>query len=468
MSNYKKNVESGAIMLKRVSLKRRVLLIITVSAIVLSVVTGCETSSPQAHPRMYKIAHPVSPDGWRHYGRSQQDGLRQQHNGRQGNWCQDGWRQESWHQGQFVQHERPYNAERNYGAQTNFGQPYGTGRIIEASYTDRVPVHAVAGTSGTAAPLTAGRGYHIGVGDVLEVKINQLLELDREEKLLLEVDGSGQIYLPLLNHVKVASLTTEQVRQELLQRLSREYIRNPKVDVSIKHYNSKKVMVLGKVRKPGALVLQSDSSTLLDVIARSGGLVKGSGPNIEILRGGYSAGPSNGWNRSVQSYNSRDRLVVSVSQLFSEEGAGQINPTIYPGDVIKVRPADEGHVYFSGEVKKPGAKTFRRPLTILQAVSCAGGTTNIAAEGKCKIIRRNESGMEKEIIVDLKEIREGKHVNLLLARNDTIIVPVDPTKKFFDDMDKMFRRGVNAGVSVTYDAATEMGIPTAGTGGGRF
>jgi polysaccharide biosynthesis/export protein len=454
-------------MLKRVSLKKRVLLIIAVIAIVLSGVMGCGTSPPQTHSHMYKVAYPVSPDGWRHYGRSQQDGWRQQHDGRQGNWCQDGWRQDSWRQGQFVHYERPHNIRRNPEAQINLGQPHDTGRIIEAvSYEDKVPAHSVASTTSTA-----GRGYHIGVGDVLEVKINQLLELDREEKLLLEVDGSGQIYLPLLNHVKVASLTTTQVRQELLQRLSREYIRNPKVDVSIKHYNSKKVMVLGKVREPGALVLQSDSSTLLDVIAQSGGLVSGSGPSIEILRGGYnsdSASPSNEWNRSAQSYNSRDRLVVSVSRLFSEEGAGQVNPTIYPGDVIKVRPADEGHVYFSGEVKKPGAKTFRRPLTILQAVSCAGGTTNIAAEGKCKIIRRNEGGMEKEIIVDLKEIREGKHVNLLLARNDTIIVPVDPTKKFFDDMDKMFRRGVNAGVSVTYDAATEMGIPTAGTGGGRF
>ena len=438
MSNYQK-VESGAIMLKRVSLKKRVLLIITVSAIVLAGVMGCGTSPPQTNPHMYKVAYPVSPGGWR---------------------------QDNWRQGQFVQYERPHKAARNSEAQINFEQPPETGRTIEAvSYVDRVPVHGIAGTTGTPGPTTAGHGYHIGVGDVLEVKINQLLELDREEKLLLEVDGSGQIYLPLLNHVKVASLTTEQVRQELLQRLSREYIRNPKVDVSIKHYNSKKVMVLGKVLNPGALVLQSDSSTLLDVIARSGGLVNGSGPDIEILRGGYNpTGTSDVQNVSTQSYNGRDRLVVSVSRLFSEEGAGQINPTIYPGDVIKVRPADEGHVYFSGEVEKPGAKTFRRPLTILQAVSCAGGTTNIAAEGKCKIIRRNESGMEKEIIVDLKEIREGKHVNLLLARNDTIIVPVDPTKKFLDDIDKMFRRGVNAGVSVTYDAATEMGIPSTNPG----
>ena len=193
--------------------------------------------------------------------------------------------------------------------------------------------------------------------------------------------------------------------------------------------------------------------------------MNGSGPNIEILRGGYnSAGTSDGLNRSAQSFNGQDRLVVSVSRLFSEEGAGRINPAIYPGDVVKIRPADEGYVYFSGEVEKPGAKTFRRPLTILQAVSCAGGTTNIAAEKKCKIIRRREDGTEKEIIVDLEEISEGKHVNLLLARNDTIIIPVDPTKKFFDDIDKMFRRGVNAGVSVTYDAAEQMGIPSTNPG----
>jgi len=412
--------------------KKRVILILVIITIMLSVVIGCSNKPPRVHSYMYRIAYPVSSDGRT--------------------------------QGRFTRLERPYKIKNCSEEQRQYGSPRNTSQIINtASRVNRVPFHNVAGAT---SPIIAGDGYHVGVGDVLEVKINQLLELNREEKLLLEVDRNGQIYLPLLNHVKVASLTTEQVRRELLQRLGREYIRNPKVDVSIKHYNSKKVIVLGKVRQPGPLALQSDSSTLLDVIALSGGLMSGSGPDIEILRGGYNPdGTLEGWNRSAQSYKGQDRLVVSVSRLFSEEGAGRINPTIYPGDVIKIRPADEGYVYFSGEVENPGAKTFRRPLTILQAVSCAGGTTNIAAEKKCKIIRRNENGIEKEIIVDLKKINEGKQENLILARNDTIIVPVDPTKKFFDDIDKMFRRGVNAGVSMTYDAAAEMGIPSGGTTG---
>ena len=50
----------------------------------------------------------------------------------------------------------------------------------------------------------------------------------------------------------------------------------------------------------------------------------------------------------------------------------------------------------------------------------------------------------------------------MLAQNDIIMIPTDPLKKFFDDLDNLIKRGVNTGVNVTYDAGTEMGIPTGG------
>ena len=43
------------------------------------------------------------------------------------------------------------------------------------------------------------------------------------------------------------------------------------------------------------------------------------------------------------------RDIVAVSQLFAEEGS-QVNPTIYPGDVVKLRSANEGYIYVSGQV----------------------------------------------------------------------------------------------------------------------
>ena len=315
----------------------------------------------------------------------------------------------------------------------------------------------------------AADGYHIGPADVLEIRIYQLLELEKQEVLLPTVDRRGQIYLPLVNHVQAAGLTCEQLRRELIVRLGREFIRDPKVDVGIKEYASKEVLVLGAVGRPGRLALQTDRTTLLNLIGQAGGISSEAAPDIEILRGAYQSDQAHNDRMLTNTSWSDDslqagwnRVVVPVVRLFAETGE-QINPFIYPGDVVKVPHRTEGFVYIAGEVKQPGAKEFRRPLNILQAVTCAGGTTKIAQENKCKIVRLTPEGAEKIIVVDLSKIQKGKQPNLLLAQNDTIFIPFNPTKKFFDDLDNMIRRGINAGVDVTYDAGYDMGLPTRGT-----
>lgn len=320
-----------------------------------------------------------------------------------------------------------------------------------------------------APDQSACDNYHIGVGDVLQVKIYQLLDLNREEVIVQKVDRQGQIYLPLINHVQVAGLTCDQVRSELLLHLGQEYIREPRVDVSIKEYASKEVLVLGAVAHPGQVVLQSDRATLLDVIGYAGGLAPTAAPDIEILRASYNPGFPQNPNRlasAIGQGSAREpyypRLIVPAVKVFAE-GGDQINPLIYPGDVVKVPNQAEGVVFLAGEVRQPGAKEFRRPLNVLQAITCAGGTTRIANEKKCKIIRRTPEGREKFLMVDLEKIQKGQQSNVLLAQNDTILVPVCPTKKFFNDLDNFIRRGINAGVDVTYDAGMDMGIPTRGT-----
>ena len=315
----------------------------------------------------------------------------------------------------------------------------------------------------TPTVYKASNTYHIGVGDVLQVKIFQLLDLDREAVLLVTVDRKGQIYLPQLSHVEVEGLTGKQVQEELVTRLAKRFIRNPKVDVRIHKYNSKVVMVLGLVSRPGPQTLDSDNTTLLDVIAKAGGIRMGATLDIEILRQGYNPAGIQG-NSTGSKPAEYVREVVPISKLFLEEGHGQVNPIINPGDVVKIRPSNDGHVYLAGEVERPGVSTFRRPMTILPAVPCAGGATKVAATKKCQIIRRDSEGAEKEIIVDLDKIRKGEQTNILLARNDTIHIPVDPVKKFFEDINKMFQRGFQAGTSFTYDAAQDLGIPSGAAG----
>jgi len=332
------------------------------------------------------------------------------------------------------------------------------------SYSDtQAEFASYSAPSGEQTPLgsnpSVGQDYHVGPGDVLEVKVFQLVELDRETVARVEVDQTGHIYLPVLNHVLVGGMTVEQVQAGLVHLLSEQYMRNPKVDVSVVGHNNKKVMVLGQVHKPGEVALATDVSTLLDVLSLAGGINGNVAPNIEILRGAYSGmtGPSNRMaNMAGKSYRSE---LIPISKLFAQDGYSHINPVIYPGDMIKVRSLSDGYIYISGEVYRPGSSEFRHPLTILQAVSCAGGASPIAAENKCKIIRRDAEGKETEVVVDLQRIRSGKDQNLLMACNDTILVPVDPVKKFFNDVANLFQMGVRTGVDMTYDAGEQMGMP---------
>jgi hypothetical protein len=41
-------------------------------------------------------------------------------------------------------------------------------------------------------------------------------------------------------------------------------------------------------------------------------------------------------------------------------------------------------------------------------------------------------------------------------------MPVDPVKKFFNNLDDMFKRGVYTGVRMQYDAGADVGMPTGG------
>lgn len=298
--------------------------------------------------------------------------------------------------------------------------------------------------------------YHIGPGDRLMVKIFQLTQLDREDVLNVEVDGHGGIYLPLLNHVQVAGMTAEGVQKDLVTRLGSEFIRAPKVNVSVTRYGSKHVMVEGYVGRPGLIPLDTDETTLLQVIAKAGGIRQNAAPNIEVVRGGMQ----NDFALDMKQTH-RNRLWVPVVKLYAPAGE-QVNPVIRPGDLVRAYAGSEGVVYMSGEVKNQGPKTYRRSMNIMQAVTVAGGVTNIAKQNKVKVIRTTPEGEEKVIIVDLVKIRKGQQPNLILAQNDMIIVPVDPVAKFFDDAFSLLQASVRTGVDMTYNAAADVGITGSG------
>lgn len=85
----------------------------------------------------------------------------------------------------------------------------------------------------------------------------------------------------------------------------------------------------------------------------------------------------------------------------------------------------EGHrAYVTGKVVHPGSLIINGPVTVLQAISIAGGFDKFADEGSIKLIR--EKPNKQEVLpVNYEDIISGKDVstNVLLKAGDTVVVP---------------------------------------------
>ena len=93
--------------------------------------------------------------------------------------------------------------------------------------------------------------------------------------------------------------------------------------------------------------------------------------------------------------------------------------------VTVVITATEGSlVYVAGKVDKPGPIPLRGPMTVMQALSLAGGPTTFANESSIVVVRPTAHGQET-LPVDYNDVLDGddQSTNIQLQAGDTIQVP---------------------------------------------
>jgi polysaccharide export outer membrane protein len=78
----------------------------------------------------------------------------------------------------------------------------------------------------------------------------------------------GTITLPLLNSVPVKGLTIKELNEDLTRRY-RAFLNKPYIKASIKNH---KVYVLGEVIKRGVIPIEGDTISVIEVLAKAGGL----------------------------------------------------------------------------------------------------------------------------------------------------------------------------------------------------
>jgi polysaccharide export outer membrane protein len=260
----------------------------------------------------------------------------------------------------------------------------------------------------SSAVITGMQNIPISPGDLLDVQVFNTPELSTN----LRVDQLGRVTLPLGGDVEARGLTATAAANAIKMKLvSAQIMLHPMVTVKIMEYATEGVTVLGEVRSPGIYTLLGPHS-LYDALASAGGATPSAGATITITHADDADHP----------------LVVKVTTPnYSPEQKAAI---IKPGDTVVVSKADL--VYIVGDVTRSGAFYIQngQPLTVLDLVSLAQGTTRTSAMSHVAIVRPTPDGGALTIHLNLNKVMKNEEKNLVLAAGDILVVPRSGWKTF--------------------------------------
>jgi protein involved in polysaccharide export with SLBB domain len=141
----------------------------------------------------------------------------------------------------------------------------------------------VACSAGPRGPLDLPTPVHsttLGVGDELEIRIAG------EEKFATtySIAPDGTVALPYINRFEIAGLEPHEIEARVRQMLmDREIFTDPSVSVVVKTYRSKKIEIIGEVKKPDSYPLEPGMG-LLRAISLAGGFTSLANPSSVTLR----------------------------------------------------------------------------------------------------------------------------------------------------------------------------------------
>jgi polysaccharide biosynthesis/export protein len=251
------------------------------------------------------------------------------------------------------------------------------------------------------------REYKIGAKDLLEITVFEFPELSQT----VRVSEDGTISLPLLGSVGIEGLTKEEVQTKIAALLlEKNFVKNARVTVFIKEYQSKRVYMIGALTKPGTYELIG-RTTLLSMISQAGGLTDRASNEIFVLR--------------EKPDGNQERIVIDLEDLMNK-GEAKLNILLMPNDAVNI-PVDQIiSIFVFGEVRNPGAlqvKTSKK-ITLLQAIAQAGGPTENAAKSRVTIKRKDRrTGKENRIVVNMNDLIKGIKPDIELLEGDVVFVP---------------------------------------------
>ena len=245
-----------------------------------------------------------------------------------------------------------------------------------------------------ARELALTKLYRVGPGDVLDIRTNDSAV---PQSTLFTVTPAGLLEHPLLAEpMNVGGLSVEEISANIESDLKRRALMDsPKVSIAVRDYASHTILVSGLVKDAGTKVLRREAIPLYVVVADAQPLPEAA--KVTVVR-----------SETNQTYE------MDLAQ------PAEMNLLVRPGDVITLHANATQFLYIGGEVKSPGEKTYRRGLTLTQALIAAGGVTNKAKEAR--LGRDDGNGYLTITKIKLKDIESGKAPDPLVRPGDRIMI----------------------------------------------
>ena len=226
-----------------------------------------------------------------------------------------------------------------------------------------------------AEPLAASGGPLTPLGPQDTVT----LHIDEDPTLggPVTVADDGTLRLPYAGSVQVGGLSPDAAARRAEQALKDgKFFVNPHVTITVTTALSQRVSVLGEVKTPGRYPIDARTS-ILDLIAQAGGFTDTAADVIYVSRSD-SAGHTT-------------KFPVNLKGL-SDPHNTMTDKFLHGSDSVFVPRADK--FYILGEVQKPDMYKLQPNMTVVQAISLAGGITAKGSSRRVEIKRRGPNGAE--------------------------------------------------------------------------
>jgi protein involved in polysaccharide export with SLBB domain len=306
---------------------------------------------------------------------------------------------------------------------------------------DQPPAQQLDTPGVTGALADVSEDYLINPGDVIDIQVDRAPELSGMRR----VSASGTIRMEYLGRIKAQGTTADELASFIANGLRDRYLKNPRVNVTVKQINSHIFFIQGAVKSPGAYPIEGRPS-LLTLITVAGGLTENHGSTAFIIREAYrpemdvpdkgdprgaldsqtesdaadSPSQPGGRNQEAGERERYELIKVNINGLF--RGDFDKNMHLDPRSVVHIPQAE---VFFvGGDVNAPGSFMFKEGATLRQAITLAQGMKSTAASDRVIIFREDPvTRKRQEIRVDAGKIMNGKQEDVTITANDIVIIP---------------------------------------------